>query len=160
MAKKMKIQTPALNLDFCLNSGLETINNAAETLERAANEIRRYAQRYAASSAEPDSISRISRKPEDVLSWVVNYIPGNILVNCRLDLMISRAAEIAQARAELRIATKKPAAAPQPPQKLTPEERKAEAQARRDSERRNHRYEGRRRWKQYVKEQARVNRDS
>ncbi|MCY2986430.1 MAG: hypothetical protein NTY19_00945 [Planctomycetota bacterium] len=74
-------------------SGRELIVNAADLLRRYAEEMDRYATRYDDCGNDP------SVKHESVLSWAVNHVV-HIHGNLRLDLMVTKAAEIAERRTQ------------------------------------------------------------
>lgn len=73
--------------------GAEIIDNAKAVLTRAIEELDRYARRYS------DPSKHCTSTEEEVLSSVVNHLSTYIMGNLRLDLMVSRAVDIARARA-------------------------------------------------------------
>jgi hypothetical protein len=85
-------------LDSAIARGRDVLVEAAAMMRRFAEEMDRYATRY------DDCSNDRCVKHEDVLSWAVNHAAG-LFPNLRMDLMVSRAAEIAAARTELANAT-------------------------------------------------------
>jgi hypothetical protein len=80
-----------------LESGAESIDNVIAVLERAKAEVIRHRASYeCAVNGESNAT------PEDVLSWVTNYVASSILGNCRLDMLVTHAARIAAARAAVK----------------------------------------------------------
>ena len=84
-----------LMLDTTIESGRELFANAARLLRDYAAEMDRYAERYDACATDE------STKHEDVLSWAVNHV-ACLQSNLRLDLFVSRAAQIAQRRMQVK----------------------------------------------------------
>lgn len=76
-----------LKLDLATDSALESFDKMAEALRSAADEVERYKQRFQQT---------VKEQPKDAaqtISWAVNSI-GCLNSNMRLDLMVSRAAEV------------------------------------------------------------------
>jgi hypothetical protein len=79
-----------------LESGAESIDNVLSVLARAQREVESYRASYAnAVGGESNST------PEEILSWVTNFVASSILGNCRLDMLVTHAARIASARAKV-----------------------------------------------------------
>jgi hypothetical protein len=81
-------------LQSSIASARELLTNAADLLRRYAEEMERYAVRYDDCGNDP------SVKHESVLSWAVNHV-ASLQGNMRLDLMVTKAAEIAERRTQL-----------------------------------------------------------
>jgi hypothetical protein len=85
----------AMMLRSDLESGAQSIDNVIAVLVRAQQEVESYRASYANALKNGNG----GASPEDVLSWVTNYVASSILGNCRLDMLVSHAARIAAARA-------------------------------------------------------------
>ena len=79
-----------------VEAGAEAIANVLRTLESATTEIKRFSDSYHFASQEGSNVT-----PEDILSWVTNYVASSILGNCRLDMLVTHAARIAAARVKV-----------------------------------------------------------
>ena len=78
-------------LQSSVDGGRELLANGAEMLRRYAEEMERYASRY------DDCDNDTSVTYEMVLSWAINHVV-QLHSNLRLDLFVSKAAEIAERR--------------------------------------------------------------
>lgn len=78
-----------------VGEGRELITKAAKVLRDCAHDLDHYAAQYQYEYGESSNSSKISE--EQVLKWVVNSI-ANVLPNLRLDLFVSKAAEITEAK--------------------------------------------------------------
>ena len=81
-------------LQSSVDGGRELLTNGAETLRRYAEELERYAARYDGCDNDPNVTY------EMVLSWAVNHVV-QLHSNLRLDLMVTKAAEIAERRQQV-----------------------------------------------------------
>jgi hypothetical protein len=86
MATVSKKTAAQMMLEYQTSGGAEVIDNMIATLERAAEEMRRYKGRYEETST--------AKEKAEVLGWAVGYAASNILGNMRLDMAVSRAAEM------------------------------------------------------------------
>ena len=83
-----------LMLKSAINGGHELLANAASMFRRYAEELDRYVARYDECDSDP------TLKQEAVLSWAINYL-AHVYGNLRMDLMVTKAAEIAEQRQQL-----------------------------------------------------------
>lgn len=81
-------------LDYSIESGREVLANAAKMLASYAQELERYAVRYDDCGNDPNV------KHEAILSWAVNHV-ACLQSNLRLDMFVTKAAEIAEYRTQL-----------------------------------------------------------
>lgn len=79
-----------------IDRGQEQLTMIMESLERARQDVSRYAEQYRLARPE----DRV--KQEDVLAWVANALVG-VLPNLRVDLLVTNAVRIAEARAKLTV---------------------------------------------------------
>lgn len=84
----------ALMLQSSINGGRELLTDAASMFRRYAKELDRYVARYDECASDP------TLKQEAVISWSVNYL-AHVYGNLRMDLMVTKAAEIAEQRQQL-----------------------------------------------------------
>lgn len=78
------------NFERRVREGRELIERAASMLRTSAHDVEQYAAQYS-------NVSGGTLKEEMILSWVTNHL-ANILPNLRLDLFVSKVAEIAEAK--------------------------------------------------------------
>ena len=95
MATTIQAEQRALyQLTWARKSGREVLTNAADVLRRAADEMDKQVITYDDTEIE----RRV--KPEEVLGWACNAV-ASIQSNLRLDMFVSRAADLASRRAVL-----------------------------------------------------------
>lgn len=85
-----------LMLRSAIEQGEEQFTTIMDCLDRAKRDIQGYADHY--KSVQPGDRC----KQEEILSWVANSLMG-IMSNLRVDMLVSTAARIAEARGRVDI---------------------------------------------------------
>ena len=91
-----------------LKSADKALDNVIAILEHAIKDVKRHKE-YLGEHIDSKKNQSIVDPPNpvSVIGWVVNNLCANLLGNCRLDTLVSIAANIAEAKTELDCCTVK-----------------------------------------------------